>query len=249
MSRVAKKGFGNWLDSSNRVMTQVFCVIKMSWNDSHWPKPFLHDKNMSWDWVLENYFKLKVCFSNQLKASYQSTAALDLLGRMLTFNPIKRISVEEALAHPYLEQYYDPTDEVQPVLHCVCASSNWFWNSLSTTSCCWGKLFKMKQCLFRLRILKPPSSRACAASWNDSSMSRSRAPNCGWIPLSLCSLLSQDFTEPLRLARPILLAAFGVEFGSSVSGWEMCERVVISAHVTHYIRANICVLEGISDRY
>eukprot|EP00064_Thunnus_orientalis_P005231 superscaffoldBa00000501_g5245 len=38
--------------------------------------------------------------------------ALDLLGRMLTFNPIKRISVEEALAHPYLEQYYDPTDEM-----------------------------------------------------------------------------------------------------------------------------------------
>ncbi|XP_070780114.1 mitogen-activated protein kinase 3 [Enoplosus armatus] len=37
--------------------------------------------------------------------------ALDLLSRMLTFNPIKRISVEEALAHPYLEQYYDPTDE------------------------------------------------------------------------------------------------------------------------------------------
>lgn len=31
---------------------------------------------------------------------------------MLTFNPIKRITVEEALAHPYLEQYYDPTDEV-----------------------------------------------------------------------------------------------------------------------------------------
>ncbi|XP_054462817.1 mitogen-activated protein kinase 3 [Anoplopoma fimbria] len=37
--------------------------------------------------------------------------ALDLLGRMLTFNPVKRISVEEALAHPYLEQYYDPSDE------------------------------------------------------------------------------------------------------------------------------------------
>lgn len=31
---------------------------------------------------------------------------------MLTFNPHKRIEVEEALAHPYLEQYYDPTDEV-----------------------------------------------------------------------------------------------------------------------------------------
>lgn len=42
-----------------------------------------------------------------------SETALDLLDRMLTFNPIKRITVEEALAHPYLEQYYDPTDEVR----------------------------------------------------------------------------------------------------------------------------------------
>lgn len=30
---------------------------------------------------------------------------------MLTFNPDKRITIEEALAHPYLEQYYDPQDE------------------------------------------------------------------------------------------------------------------------------------------
>uniref|UniRef100_A0A8C7M3B5 Mitogen-activated protein kinase 1 n=1 Tax=Oncorhynchus kisutch TaxID=8019 RepID=A0A8C7M3B5_ONCKI len=37
--------------------------------------------------------------------------ALDLLDKMLTFNPHKRIEVEAALAHPYLEQYYDPTDE------------------------------------------------------------------------------------------------------------------------------------------
>lgn len=32
---------------------------------------------------------------------------------MLTFNPNKRIVVEDALAHPYLEQYYDPADEVR----------------------------------------------------------------------------------------------------------------------------------------
>ena len=39
--------------------------------------------------------------------------ALDLLDRMLTFNPNNRITVEQALAHPYLEQYYDPDDEVR----------------------------------------------------------------------------------------------------------------------------------------
>lgn len=38
--------------------------------------------------------------------------ALDLLDKMLTFNPHKRIIVEDALAHPYLMQYYDPADEV-----------------------------------------------------------------------------------------------------------------------------------------
>lgn len=43
---------------------------------------------------------------------YLSFIALDLLGRMLTFNPHNRITVEEALAHTYLDQYYDPDDEV-----------------------------------------------------------------------------------------------------------------------------------------
>uniref|UniRef100_A0AC35TN64 Mitogen-activated protein kinase n=1 Tax=Rhabditophanes sp. KR3021 TaxID=114890 RepID=A0AC35TN64_9BILA len=37
--------------------------------------------------------------------------AIDLLEKMLHFNPNNRITVEQALAHPYLEQYYDPNDE------------------------------------------------------------------------------------------------------------------------------------------
>ncbi len=44
------------------------------------------------------------------------STALDLLSQMLTFNPLRRISVEEILTHPYLEQYYDPDDEVLYIL-------------------------------------------------------------------------------------------------------------------------------------
>ncbi|BGP15885.1 mitogen activated protein kinase [Rhodosporidiobolus nylandii] len=43
--------------------------------------------------------------------------AIDLLEKCLTFNPKKRISVVDALSHPYLEPYHDPEDEpTAPVL-------------------------------------------------------------------------------------------------------------------------------------
>jgi len=37
--------------------------------------------------------------------------ALDLLDRLLTFNPDDRITVEEALSHPYVSAYHEPQDE------------------------------------------------------------------------------------------------------------------------------------------
>ncbi|CEP18275.1 hypothetical protein [Parasitella parasitica] len=37
--------------------------------------------------------------------------AIDLLNKLLTFDPAKRITVEEALAHPYLSAYHDEDDE------------------------------------------------------------------------------------------------------------------------------------------
>jgi serine/threonine protein kinase len=39
--------------------------------------------------------------------------ALDLMEKMLTFNPHKRISVEEALAHPYLKSLHNPKTEAK----------------------------------------------------------------------------------------------------------------------------------------
>jgi len=41
--------------------------------------------------------------------------AIDLLQKMLVFSPMKRITVEDALAHPYLASLHDPSDE--PLAH------------------------------------------------------------------------------------------------------------------------------------
>lgn len=54
-------------------------------------------------------FKKKIPLKHMFTKT--SDLALDLLERLLAFNPVKRITVEEALRHPYLEPYHDPEDE------------------------------------------------------------------------------------------------------------------------------------------
>ena len=39
--------------------------------------------------------------------------ALDLIRKMLIFNPKSRISVEEALRHPYLKDFHIPQEEIE----------------------------------------------------------------------------------------------------------------------------------------
>lgn len=54
-------------------------------------------------------FKKKIPFKAMFPKC--NDLALDLLERLLAFNPAKRISVDDALRHPYLEPYHDPEDE------------------------------------------------------------------------------------------------------------------------------------------
>lgn len=46
-------------------------------------------------------------------AAIANPLAIDLLNKLLEFDPAKRITVEEALAHPYLSAYHDVDDEVR----------------------------------------------------------------------------------------------------------------------------------------
>jgi mitogen-activated protein kinase 1/3 len=50
--------------------------------------------------------------SSVLRGKIYPTAALDLLEKMLVLDPEKRITVAEALQHPFLESLHDPNDEV-----------------------------------------------------------------------------------------------------------------------------------------
>uniref|UniRef100_A0A4W4GVR4 Mitogen-activated protein kinase n=1 Tax=Electrophorus electricus TaxID=8005 RepID=A0A4W4GVR4_ELEEL len=50
-------------------------------------------------------------YVHQLLYPHAEPAALDLLGAMLRFDPRERISVCEALEHPYLAKYHDSDDE------------------------------------------------------------------------------------------------------------------------------------------
>lgn len=55
---------------------------------------------------------LAICSVSEIpKPTKQYHAAIDLLEKMLVFDPRKRINATESLAHEYVAPYHDPTDE------------------------------------------------------------------------------------------------------------------------------------------
>ena len=66
------------------------------------------------DYIRSLPFKRRASFRELYPEA--NSVGLDLLERMLTFDPSKRITVEQALEHSYLAPYHDPDDEV-----CFCS--------------------------------------------------------------------------------------------------------------------------------
>lgn len=53
----------------------------------------------------------KVAWASLYPRAASSADMVDLLEKLLAFDPHKRVTVEQALAHSYLKSYFDPTDE------------------------------------------------------------------------------------------------------------------------------------------
>lgn len=61
------------------------------------------------DYIRSLPIKPRVPFSTLFP--HANPLAIDLLSQMLCFDPAKRISCDQALNHPYLQVWHDPTDE------------------------------------------------------------------------------------------------------------------------------------------
>jgi serine/threonine protein kinase len=72
--------------------------------------PFLsHTLSQAQDYIRSLPFKPKIPFQQLYPSA--NPLALDLLEKMLEFDPARRISCNQALRHPYLAVWHDPQDE------------------------------------------------------------------------------------------------------------------------------------------
>lgn len=89
-------------------LNQLSLILNVVGSPSDEDMGFIHNEKARM-YVASLPQQKKVPFSTMYPAA--DATALDLLDKLLTFNATKRVTVVDALAHPYLAQYYDPSDE------------------------------------------------------------------------------------------------------------------------------------------
>lgn len=95
-------------------MNQLHYIIDILGSPSYEDTEYIiNDKARAY--VRQLPFRKRVTFSKLFP--HASETCLDLLQRCLQFNPAKRITVDEALQHPYLKLLHDPTDEPVATAH------------------------------------------------------------------------------------------------------------------------------------
>lgn len=90
-------------------LNQLELIIELLGRPSEtdiWDMKISHSKN------LLSSINTKKSESMEGVFSSMPADAVDLLKRLLVFNPQKRITVDEALKHPYLARFHKPTEEV-----------------------------------------------------------------------------------------------------------------------------------------
>eukprot|EP00471_Norrisiella_sphaerica_P006030 CAMPEP_0184489334 /NCGR_PEP_ID=MMETSP0113_2-20130426/15090_1 /TAXON_ID=91329 /ORGANISM="Norrisiella sphaerica, Strain BC52" /LENGTH=385 /DNA_ID=CAMNT_0026872685 /DNA_START=136 /DNA_END=1293 /DNA_ORIENTATION=+ len=85
---------------------------------------------------------------------HASPQALDLLSKMLQFSPQKRITVEGALRHPFLEKLHDPKDEPEAKSSFDFSFENYKLNARMLKALLWQELCKFHKDLREVEIPK-----------------------------------------------------------------------------------------------
>ena len=100
-------------------------IISVLGSPSEADLDFITDEKIK-NFVLRLAKRTKQSFN--LMFSNANPVALDLLGKMLTFNPKKRYTVEQCISHPYFEGLHDP--EQEPI---TTAPFDWSFDAVELT--------------------------------------------------------------------------------------------------------------------
>jgi len=89
-------------------MDQVRKIIVFTGTPSHLDSEYIANERAK-NWIRSLQQKPKQNISRVIRNA--SSKAIDLLEKMLTFNPEKRISVQASLEHEFMDDLHDPDDE------------------------------------------------------------------------------------------------------------------------------------------